>query len=68
MGGSVFPPDLLFGLGLLSPDGWGQNFPKWPPPGEFMLLIIPETFTSNVFPQWATVFPGDAPDPQAGLT
>ena len=29
----MFPPCLLFGLGLLSLDGWGQMFPKWPPPG-----------------------------------
>ena len=26
MGRAVFPPFLLFGLGLLSPNGWGQIF------------------------------------------
>ena len=26
--GAVIPPELLFGLGLLSADGWGQIFPK----------------------------------------
>ena len=30
--GAVIPPGLLFGLELLSDDGWGQIFPKWPPP------------------------------------
>ena len=32
---------ILFGLGLLSTSGWGQIFPKWWPPGEFILVIIP---------------------------
>ena len=27
-GGAVVPPGLLFVLGLLSTDGWGQIFPK----------------------------------------
>ena len=30
MGGVVIPRGLLFGLGLLSPGGWGQIFPNWP--------------------------------------
>ena len=56
MDGAVFPPGLLFGLGLLSPDGWGQIFPKWPPLKGHMLMIIPKTFASSVLPpQWATV-------------
>jgi len=32
MGEDVFAP-CLFALGLLSPDGWGQIFPKWQPLG-----------------------------------
>ena len=40
MDGDVFPPCLLFGLGLLCPGGWGQIFPKWQPPGELTLMII----------------------------
>ena len=73
MGGAVFPPGLLFGLELLSPDGWGHIFPKWPPPREFTLMVIPETFASNVLPlQRATVTPcfrrRSSQDPQAGLT
>ena len=47
---AVFPPSLLFGLGLLSPDGLGQIFPKWPPLEEHMLMFIPENFASNVLP------------------
>ena len=39
---------LLFGLGLLSPDGWGQIFQKWSPLEEHTLMIIPETFASKV--------------------
>ena len=58
MGGPVFPPGLLFCLGLLNPDEWGQIFPKWPPLEEHTLLIIPETFASNVLPsQWDKVTP-----------
>ena len=33
-GGAVIPPGLLFALGLLSTERWGQIFPKWPPPEE----------------------------------
>jgi len=56
MGGSVIPPGLLFGLGLLSADGWGQSFPKWPPPEKQALRNISESFASNTLPlQWATV-------------
>ena len=58
----MIPPGLLFGLGLLSTDGWGQIFPKWPPPEKETLLNIPESFASDVLPsQQATftpVFPG----------
>ena len=60
-------PGLLFGLGLRSVDfdGWGQIFPKWPPPEKGMLLNIPESFASNVLsPQQATftpAFPGGPP-------
>ena len=32
---------LLFSPGLLIPNGWGQIFPKWQPPGELTLMIIP---------------------------
>ena len=49
MDGGVFPPGLLFGLGPLRPDGWGQIFPKLLPLEEFM-LTIPKTFVSNVLP------------------
>ena len=65
MGGAVIPLGLLFGLGLLSTDGWSQIFPKWPPLEKHMLMVSPETFASNVLPpQQATVttfFPGDPP-------
>ena len=65
MGGAVIPPGLLFGLGLLSADRWGQTFPKWPPPEKGTLLNIPGSFASNVLPsQQATltpVFPGGPP-------
>ena len=46
-------------------DGWGQTFPKWPPPEKAMLLNIPKSFSSNVLPpQQATftpIFPGGPP-------
>ena len=46
-------------------DGWGQIFPKWPPPEKVTLLNIPESFAFNVLPsQQATftpVFPGCPP-------
>ena len=52
----MIPSGLLFGLGLLSANGWGRTFLKWPPLEELMLIIIPETFASNVLPpQQATV-------------
>ena len=61
----MIPPGLLFALGLLSADGWGQIFPKWPPPEKGTLLNIPESITSKVLPsQQATftpVFPGCPP-------
>ena len=65
MGGAVIPPGLLYGLGLLSTDGWGQVFPKWAPPEKGMLMNISKSFASNFLPpQQATftpVFPGDPP-------
>ena len=58
MGGAVFSPSLLFCLGLLSPDGWVQIFPKLPHVEEFTLMIIPKNLVSSVLPpQWATVTP-----------
>ena len=52
------PPGLLFALGLLSTDGWGQIFPKWPPPEKGLLLNIPKSFASNDLPlQQATFTP-----------
>ena len=70
MSGVVVLPSLLFGLGLLSPNGWGQIFPKWPPPEQITLMIIPDIFASKMFfshnePQLPPVFPGDS---QVGLT
>ena len=65
MGAAVIPPGLFFGLGLLSNDGWGQNFPKWPPPEKGTLMNIPKSFASNILsphkPQSPCVFPGDPP-------
>ena len=61
----MIPPALLFGLGLLSADMWGQIFPKWPAPKKGMLMNITQSFASNALPpQQATVtpvFPGDPP-------
>ena len=58
MGGAVIPPGLLFGLGLLSTDGWVQIVPKCPPPEKYMLMNIPKSFASNMLPpQQATVIP-----------
>ena len=46
-------------------DGWGQIFPKLPPPKKGRLLNIPKSFAFNVHPsQQATftlVFPGGPP-------
>ena len=65
MGWAVFPPHLLFGLGLLSPDGWGQIFPKWPPPEKHELMNIPKSFAANVLPPQEAIFtpafPGGPP-------
>ena len=61
----MIPPVLLFALGLLSADGWGQISPKWPPPEKGTLMNIPKSFASNVLPpQQATftpVFLGGSP-------
>ena len=51
----MIPPGL-FGLGLLSADGWGQIFPKWPPPKKGTLLNIPKSFASNVLPPHQAIF------------
>ena len=65
MGEAVIPPGLLFGLGLLRPDGWGHIFPKWPPLEEHTLVIIPWTLPPLSFhhnePQSPPGFPGDPP-------
>ena len=53
MEGALSPPSL-FGLGLLSPYRWSQIFPKRPPLGEFLLMVIPKTFASNVLPPQGT--------------
>ena len=55
MGGVVIPPGLVFGLKLLSADGWGQTFPKWTPPDEHMQMnicrwIFPRAFPPKSFP------------------
>ena len=50
IGGAVIPSGLLFGLGLLSTEGWGQIFPKWPSLEELTLMIIPDTSAFNVLP------------------
>ena len=44
---AVFPPGLLFGLGLLSPAVWGQIFPKRPPLVENMMMI-PENHSQDL--------------------
>ena len=64
MDGAVIPPGLLFELGLLNPDGWGQIFPKWPFLEKHTLMNIPKNFASNVLPpQGAShpIFPGCPP-------
>ena len=58
MGSTLIQPGLLFGLELLSGDGWGQIFPKWPHIEEHMLMNIPKILSSNVLPsQGVTVTP-----------
>ena len=47
----MIPLGLLFGLGLLRADWWGQTFQKWPPPEEHILINIPQSFSSSVLPQ-----------------
>ena len=63
----MIPPGLLFGTRLLSIEGWGQIFPKWPPQEKGTLMNIPESFASSVLlPEQATyipVFPGGTPRP-----
>ena len=59
------PPGLLFGLGLLNADWWGQIFPQWPPPEKGILMNISKTFASNVLPPqqgtFTPVFPEGPP-------
>ena len=62
----MIPPGLFFALRLLRvTDGWGQFFPKRPPPEKGMLLNIPESFASSVLPSqqaaFTPVFPGCPP-------
>ena len=68
----MIPPGLLFGLGLLRADGWGQIFSKWPPPKKCMLMKIPESFASNVLPHNKThsslLFQEVLQEAQPGLT
>ena len=51
--------------GASQTDGWGQIFPKWPPPEKHSLMNIPKSFASKALhPQQATFtpdFPGDPP-------
>ena len=58
----MIPPGL-FGLGLLSTDGWGLIFPKWPPPEKGTLMNTPGSSAPSVLPhnepQSPPVFPGD---------
>ena len=66
MGGAVIPPGLLFGLGLLSTDGWvWPDFPKMATSRERQLLNIPESFAFNVLPSqqaaFTPIFPGCPP-------
>ena len=46
-------------------DGWGQIFPKWPPPEKGTLLNIPESFAFNALPSQQAMltplFPGFPP-------
>ena len=46
----MIPPGLLFALGLLSTDGWGQISPKWPPPEKGTLMNIPRALLPMSFP------------------
>ena len=50
MGVTVFPLDELFGLGLLSSDGWARIFPEWPPSVQFTLILILQNFGPNALP------------------
>ena len=64
-GWGYVPTWIIVDLKPLSPNGWVQIFPKWPPLEEHMLMIILETFASNDLPpnerQSPPVFPGDPP-------
>ena len=62
MGMAVIPPGLLFGLVLLSSEGWGQIFPKqrnthcW-----IFLRALPPMFLPYNDPWSPAFFPGDPP-------
>ena len=72
MGGAVIPLGLLFALGLLRADGWGQIFQNGHLQRKALLLNTPESFASNGLPpQQATfipVFPEVLQKLQSGLT
>ena len=73
MAGTVIPPGLLFGLGLLSTDRQvGPDFPTMATSRERQLLNIPESFAFNVLPSQQSTFtpvvPGGPPKLQSGLT
>ena len=61
----MIPPGLLFCLDFLSADGWGQIFPKRPPPEKRRLMNIPKSFASDVLPPqqdtFTPVFSGGPP-------
>ena len=57
-GWSCDPTWTIVWPGLLSADGWGKIFPKWPPPEKCTLMNFPKSFASSVLPpQQATVTP-----------
>ena len=64
-GGPVIPPGSLFGLGFHMADGWGQIFPKCPPPEKYTLMNSPRALPPMPFPhnkpQSPPVFPEDPP-------
>ena len=57
-GWACISPELLFGLGCLSTDGWGQIFPRCSLPEKGTPLNIPKSFASSYLPlQQATFTP-----------
>ena len=57
--------DCCLAWGFSAAEGWGQIFPKLPPPEKGMLMDIPKSFASNALPPqqatFAPVFPGGPP-------